>query len=218
MATVVIRAETGREKGSRPSRRLRRSGRVPAVVYGMGIEPVTLSVDHLDLRNALSGEAGLNALIRLDVEGDEHFSIVKELQRHPVRREVLHVDFLRIDPGSELEVEIPLLLTGEPKKVTQASGMVDQLMHRLPVRAKVDNIPDEITADVSDLEVGTSLRVADINFPVGVAPAGDPESPIAVGIITRSTKEYLRQQKELEEEEALAYTAELGDPAPGPAA
>ena len=212
MATNPLTVEKGREQGTRPSRRLRRSGRVPAVVYGMGEHAVTVSVDRADLRGALSTEAGLNALITLDIEGDRHLSIVKDLQRHPVRRDVLHVDFLRIDPDNEVEVEVPLVLYGEAKKVTQASGMVDQVMHSVPLRAKPSDIPTEVTADVSDLEVGSSLRVIDIDLPAGVTAAGDPDATFAVGLITRSTKEYLRQQKALEEEaEALILMAEAED-------
>ena len=200
MATNLLTAETGRPRGTRPSRRLRRTGRVPAVVYGMGENPLAVSVDRADLRGALSTDAGLNALITLDVDGDRQLSIVKDLQRHPVRRDVLHVDFLRIDPDQAVEVDVPLVLVGEAKKVTQASGMVDQVMHQVPLRAKPSDIPTEVTADVSDLEVGSSLRVSDIELPAGVTPAGDPDATFAVGLITRSTKEYLRQQKALEEE------------------
>ena len=209
MAKNLVKAETGRPRGTRPSRRLRRDGRVPAVVYGMGQEPVTVSVDRTDLRVALTTDAGLNALITLDIEGGRQLSIIKDLQRHPVRRDVLHVDFLRIDPDREVEVDVPLLLIGEAKKVTQASGMVDQVMHHLPVLAKPSDIPVEVTADVSDLEVGSSLRVSDIELPAGVTPAGDPDATFAVGLITRSTKEYLRQQKALEDEaEAAIIMAE----------
>ena len=204
MAANLVKAETGRPRGTRPSRRLRRDGRVPAVVYGMGQEPVTVSVDTTDLRGALNTEAGLNVLITLDVDGGRQLSIIKDLQRHPVRRDVLHVDFLRIDPDSEVEVDVPLVLVGDAKKVTQASGMVDQVMHRVALRAKPSDIPAEVTADVTDLEVGSSLRVGDIELPAGVTPADDLEAAFAVGLITRSTKEYLRQQKAAEEEAEAA--------------
>lgn len=212
MATNLLTAETGRTRGTRPSRRLRRTGRVPAVVYGMGDNPIAVSVDRADLRGALSTDAGLNALITLEVDGDRQLSIVKDLQRHPVRRDVLHVDFLRIDPDHEVVVDVPLVLVGEAKKVTQASGMVDQVMHQVPLLAKPSDIPTEVTADVSDLEVGSSLRVSDIELPAGVTPAGDPDATFAVGLITRSTKEYLRQQKALEEEaEALIVMGEAAE-------
>ena len=212
MATNLLTAQTGRQRGTRPSRRLRRTGRVPAVLYGMGENPIDVSVDRADLRGALSTDAGLNALITLEVDGDRQLSIVKDLQRHPVRRDVLHVDFLRINPDLEVEMEVPLVLTGEAKKVTQASGMVDQVMHSVPLFAKPADIPVEVTADVSDLEVGSSLRVSDIALPAGVTVAGDPDATFAVGLITRSTKEYLRQQKALEDEaDALILMAEADD-------
>lgn len=209
MATNLLTAETGRLRGTRSSRRLRRTGRVPAVVYGMGGNPIAVSVDRADLRGALSTDAGLNVVITLEVDGDRQLSIVKDLQRHPVRRDVLHVDFLRIDPDREVEMDVPLVLVGEAKKVTQASGMVDQVMHQVPLWAKPSDIPAEVTADVSDLEVGSSLRVSDIDLPAGVVAAGDPDATFAVGLITRSTKEFLRQQKALEEEaEALIVMGE----------
>lgn len=170
-------------------------------------------MDQADLRLALNTEAGLNALITLDLDSGRQLSIIKDLQRHPVRREVLHVDFLRIDPDHEVEVEVPLVLTGEAKKVTQANGMIDQVMHRLPVLAKPGDIPTEVTADVTDLEVGSSLRVSDIELPSGVAPAGDPDATFAVGLITRSTKEFLRQQKA--EEEGAEALIVMGEAAAG---
>lgn len=214
MSDLLLAAETGRESGSRPSRRLRRTGRIPAVVYGLGADTVAISVDGPELRAALNTDAGLNALITLDVEGDKQLSIVTDLHRHPVRRDVLHIDFLRIDPDAEVLVEVPLVLFGEAKLVTQASGMVDQIIHNLAVTARPSDIPVEVRADVSDLEVGTSLRVSDIVLPAGVTPAGDADATFAVGVITRSTKEFLRAERLAEEEaelEALALLEGEGD-------
>lgn len=204
MSDLLLAATTGREIGSRPSRRLRRDGRVPGVVYGLGSDPVTISVDRADLRAALNTEAGTNALITLDVEGATQLSIITDMQRHPVRRDVLHVDFLRLDPDAELIVEVPLVLTGEAKQVTQASGMVDQIMHHIPLSARPGDIPSEIQADVSELEVGVSLRVSDIDLPEGVTTAGDPDATFAVGVITRSTREFMRAERLAEEEIELA--------------
>ena len=208
MSDLQLVAVTGRESGSRPSRRLRRTGQIPAVVYGLGADPINISVEGLELRAALNTEAGLNALITLDVEGDKQLSIVTDLQGHPVRRDVLHIDFLRIDPDAEVLVEVPLVLIGDAKLVIQASGMVDQIIHNLSVSARPTDIPVEVQADVSDLEVGSSLRVSDIVLPDGVTPAGDPDATFAVGVITRSTKEFLRAER-LAEEEAELEAAEL---------
>ena len=97
MAELVLNTEEGRAFGSRSSRRLRRQGRVPGVLYGLGESPLSFSVDYGDLRNSLTSEAGLNALVEIEISGSKHLSILKALQRHPVRDEVIHVDFVRVD-------------------------------------------------------------------------------------------------------------------------
>ena len=216
MSELLLSATTGRTEGTRPSRRLRREGRVPAVVYGLGQEPVAVSVAWPDLRVALTTDAGLNALITLDIDGDRQLSIVKDLQRHPVRRDVLHVDFLRVDPDAEVDVEVPVVLIGEAKQVTQKSGMVDHVMHAMPVQARIDAIPDQLEVDISELDVGESIRVEDVALPEGVRPSGDPEAAVAVGVITRSTMEAMRLEKLAEEGvpeegEEGAAAAEEGD-------
>ena len=98
MSEVTLRAETGRTTGTRPSRRLRRTGRVPAILYGPGADTVSIAVDARELRNALSTEAGLNVVIRLQVGNDTHSTKARELQRHPTKDDILHLDFVKIDP------------------------------------------------------------------------------------------------------------------------
>ncbi len=215
MSELLLKASTGRAEGTRSSRRLRREGQIPAVVYGLGTDPLPVAVVWTDLRHAITTDLGLNALITLDIDGKKQLSLVKDIQRHPVRRDVLHVDFIRVEEGAEVEVEVPLVLTGEAKAVDQASGMVDQIIHNLAVLAKPDSIPDVLHADISALEVGNSLRVSEIEMPPGVRPAGDPEAAFAVGLITRSTKEYLRSERAAEAEaaaEEAGGTAEVGEP------
>lgn len=97
MSEVRLKAETGRTTGTRPSRRLRQSGMVPATLYGSGIEAASISVDALQLRDALATEDGLGAVIRLQVEGETHRTIARQLQRHPTKDYILHVDFVKID-------------------------------------------------------------------------------------------------------------------------
>ena len=96
MSEIVLSAETTRVTGTRSSRRLRRGGRVPAVVYGLSQDPISIDVAWTDLRLALTTDAGVNAVIHLELSGEKQMSIVKDIQRHPVRRDVTHVDFLRI--------------------------------------------------------------------------------------------------------------------------
>ncbi len=208
MAELTLIAEVGRPVGSAASRRLRAEDKVPGVVYGLNQDPVSVAVPYSELRRVLSTEAGLNALIDLDVEGSSQLSIVKELQRHPVRDQVIHVDFLRIDPDQELEVDVPISLEGEARKVVEEDGMVDQTMFVLTVFAAPGSIPNELTVDVSDLEIGDSVRVGDLQLPPGVRTEVDPEDAVAVGTVTRSTMEALAEEEAAAEAAAAAEELE----------
>ncbi len=206
MAEQVLTAEIGRSLGTRPSRRLRRDGKVPGTVYGLGSEPVSIAIPQTELRAVLTTEAGLNALIDLDVDGDRQLSIVKELQRDPVRRDVIHVDFIRIDPDAEIEVDVPIVLEGEAKELIAANGMVDQAMFALPLFSKPGAIPNELVVDVSALTVGDSVRVGDIALPPGTRTEVDEDDAVAIGTVTRSTLEALAEE---EAAEAALLEAEL---------
>jgi len=202
MSEIVLTADTSRVTGTRSSRRLRREGRVPAVIYGLGQDPVSIDVDWPELRRALTTDAGVNAVIHLEFDGDKQMSIVKDIQRHPVRRDVTHVDFLRIDPKQDVTVDVPVVMTGEAKEVTDADGMVDQNMFTLTVNSAPDSIPNELEVDISGLTIGDSLRVADIVLPAGVTTDVDPEETVAVGMITRSTLEAMAADEAAEAAEA----------------
>ena len=203
MSEIVLSAETTRVTGTRSSRRLRRAGRVPAVVYGLSQDPVSIDVAWSDLRLALTTDAGVNAVIHLELSGEKQMSIVKDIQRHPVRRDVTHVDFLRIDPKQDVTVDVPIVMIGEAKEVTDADGMVDQNLFSLTVNAAPDSIPNEFEVDISGLTIGDSLRVGDIVLPSGVTTDVDIEETVAVGMITRSTLEAMAAD-EAAEAEALA--------------
>jgi len=198
MADLVLDTEEKSEFGSRSSRRLRRAGRVPGVLYGLGVDEQIFSVDYGELRGALTTAAGLNALIQINVGGTSQLSILKTLQRHPVKDEVIHVDFVRVDPDEELVVEVRLILEGDAKKVTDANGMVDQTMFSLSVLSLPQAIPNELSVDVSDLEINDSVRVEDIELPEGVRTEVDPEETVAVGTVTRSTMESIAAEEAAE--------------------
>tara|TARA_A100001388_G_scaffold277180_1_gene267224 strand:+ start:484 stop:1152 length:669 start_codon:yes stop_codon:yes gene_type:complete len=216
MADLVLNTEEKTTIGSRSSRRLRRDGKVPGVLYGLGQDPEIFSVDYGDLRGALTTDAGLNALIQLSINGTNQLSILKTLQRHPVKDEVIHVDFVRIDPNQELAVEVPIILEGVAKKVTDQNGMVDQTMFSLSVLSLPDSIPNELTADVSELEINDAIRVSDVVLPEGVRTEVDPEEAIAVGTVTRSTMESMAAEEAAEvegDEEMEGETSEETDEA-----
>ncbi len=184
---LVLNADPARATGTGPSRRLRRDGRIPAVVYGLGEKPVAVSVAWRELRQCLKTEAGVNAVLSLQVDGARSLCIVKDLQRHPVRRDVVHVDFLRVDPNAPITVEVPVVLTGEAKKVAALQGIVDQQLFKVAVLSRPDSIPNEISVDVSDLEIGVAITVADLTMPQGATAVSDPEATVAQGLATRST-------------------------------
>lgn len=179
MAELILKTDTQRELGTRPSRRLRRSGRIPGVVYGLGGDSVAVAVDARDLRSALNTDAGLNALLTLDVEGDRQLSLVKDLQHHPIRNEVIHVDFIRVDADVAVEVEVRVVLEGEATAVSNEDGVVDQLAFTVAVLAKPEAIPNELSIDISEMVMGDSVRAGDLGLPEGVELAGDPEELVA---------------------------------------
>ena len=182
MAEITLPAATGRTTGTRPSRRLRAEGRVPATVYGLGTDAASVSVDWRELRSALTTDAGLNALINLEIDGHaSELTIVKDLQRHPIRRSVLHVDFLRVSRDVAIEVDVPIVLHGEAEEVTKNDGVVEHLLFQLAIRAKPGAIPNEITVDISGLTINEAIRVGDLTLPAGVETDADPEEPIVLG-------------------------------------
>ncbi|MDE0653641.1 MAG: 50S ribosomal protein L25 [bacterium] len=203
MQEVVLPLELGRATGSGPSRRLRIQGKVPATVYGLGKDTVSVSVDYRDLRGALSTEAGLNVVLNLEIAGELEMALVKEMQRNPLRGDVTHVDFLRVEPDSDVAVEVPIRLTGQATALLEINGIVERSLDTLRVLAKPRSIPNELVLDVSELTVGDTLTVADIDLPSGVTSLVDETAPVVSGIITRSALEAAAEA-EAEEAEAEA--------------
>ena len=196
---VTLTATTGRTTGSRPSNRLRVEGKVPGVLYGMGKDPVSLTVDYRELRQALTTEASLNAIITLEVDGAKEVSIVKELQRQPVRNDVIHVDFARVDITQELLVEVPIVLEGEARKVQDEQGVVEQVLYTLSVYAKPDATPNELTVDISGLEMGDSVRVGDLDLPAGSRTELEDDETVAATSSTRAAIEEGEEEGEVAE-------------------
>jgi large subunit ribosomal protein L25 len=179
MAEVKVVAEPGRTTGSSASRRLRHEGRVPAVVYGHGMKPLTISVVGRDLRHALSVH-GLNQVLTLDVDGATHLVLARQLQRHPVRHTLSHVDFQVVRRDEIVTAEVALVLVGTATQVERERGLLEQTLTSLSIRSTPEQIPQEITVDVSDLEIGGALRVRDLVLPTGVTTDVDPEEPVVI--------------------------------------
>jgi large subunit ribosomal protein L25 len=206
MAEITLTATTGRSTGTRNSRRLRAEGRVPGVVYGLDRDPVAVSVDWKQLRAALITDAGVNVLIDLEVEGEDEaqLSIIKEMQRHPIRQTVEHVDFLLIRRDQEISVDVPVVLEGEATEVNNNNGLLEQLIQSLTINAKPGSIPDQIVFDISGLTIGDTVTVGDLSLPSGVTTDVDPDEAVVIAQASRAAVEV---------EEAEAEAAAAGEAA-----
>ncbi len=189
MAEVALRADSGRAVGSAASRRLRAQGKIPGVLYGHGAEPRPVVVERRELRQALTTEAGMNALIDLEVDGDQHLTIVRDIQRDPVRNRVTHVDFILVSRDEVMTVEVPVVLTGSGEAVTREGGTVDQVAFSVTVSATPGRIPNELSVDVSGMAIGDTIRVGDLQAPTGVTIEVDPDEPVVTATVSHVTIE-----------------------------
>jgi large subunit ribosomal protein L25 len=199
MSEVTLAAEIGRTTGTRPSRRLRAEGRVPGVVYGGGTAAETITFRRADLRHALNTEAGRNALVRLEFEGQSFLTLVREIQRHPVRRDVTHVDFLKVDETKPVELDIPVVLVGEAKQVTVMGGMTEQRINSVRVRVRPDNIPNAIEVDISDMRLDRSILVKDLQMPEGAVSLSKPQQAVVTAELTRAAVTSKNEDEETTE-------------------
>jgi large subunit ribosomal protein L25 len=186
MAEVALVADVRSDLGSSNSRRLRASGRIPGVVYGHGTDPKAISVNARDLRLALNTDAGVNALLNLNIAGEKHLALARDIQKHPVRGTVAHVDFQVVNRNEAITADVPLTFVGEADKVTKNGGIVEHLLNSLSISATPSTLPSTIEVDLSDLELDGAIRVKDLKLPKGVEATIDGEEPVAVGSTTRA--------------------------------
>ena len=216
MDQTVISAITGRALGSRPSRRLRAEGKLPGVVYGLGKDPVPVAVDYLELRDALKTDAGLNTVLELDIDGGAAETvIVRAVQRHLIRRDVTHADFLRVDPKQKIKLKVPIKLVGEAVAVANEGGLIEQKMFEIEVEVSPLNIPSEIEADLSLLTLDSLISVGDLNLPSGVTSLEPDDYSVVAPVVSRAAKMALENEfaedVEGEDGEVEGEDAERGD-------
>ncbi|MET0275839.1 MAG: 50S ribosomal protein L25 [Acidimicrobiia bacterium] len=178
MPDITLTAELRDDLGSRPAGRIRREGNVPAVVYGLGNDPVTITVPARELGHILAGESGANTLINLDVGGDDALTLVRQIHRHPTRGDLLHVDFVRIRRDVAVSAEVPVHLIGEATGVKDG-GLLEQFLFSITVQAMPGNIPVSLELNVENLNIGDQVHLSDLALPDGVATELDPESVLA---------------------------------------
>jgi large subunit ribosomal protein L25 len=208
MPEVTLAAESGRQTGSSSTRRLRSQGKIPGVVYGHGSEPIPVAVGAREFQIALSGEAGLNTLLSLEVDKKNFLTLARDIQHHPFRNVVTHVDFQIVRRDEVISAEIPINLVGEPIEVQHGDGIVDQQLFALAIKAKPADIPPSVDIDISGLTIGASLHVSDITVPKGVELETDPAATVVAGQPPRV------QATAEEEAEAAGVTVEAAEEAP----
>lgn len=188
MSETKLVAQLRSTSGSPAARRLRTEGHIPGVLYGHGMTPLSVTVERRELRLALSGPAGTNTVLALEVGGKSYPAVVKDMQRHPVKRAVSHVDFLQIDLNEELTFSVPLHLVGEAKAVISEGGLVDKAVDHIDVSCTAANLPNSFEVDVTHMHPHDVIRVADLTIPAGVRVLADPEMTI-VTVLTTSAAE-----------------------------
>jgi large subunit ribosomal protein L25 len=164
--------------GSRASKRLRRDGRVPGVVYGSDIGSQPVHVSARDLYAVLHTEAGLNAIIEIDVEGDNVLTVARELQRHPVRGDIQHLDFIEVRMDQAIQAEVGVEYTGTPIGVRDEGGIVETIEASVTISALPTAIPSQIEVDIAHLSLGDTLKVSDLPEIDGVTYSADADDPL----------------------------------------
>jgi large subunit ribosomal protein L25 len=213
MSQTTLVAQPRTTAGSAAARRLRAEDAIPGVLYGHGMTPVSVSVGRRDLRVALSGPAGFNTVLSLEVDGKKYPAVIKEVQRHPVKRSVSHIDFMQINMKEVLTFHVPLHLEGEAKAVSAHGGIVDPSVDSIEVECTPDNMPNEFTVDITNLQPGDVVRLSELEMPNGVTALGDPDMAIVTALHGFSAAE-LTSTAAPDAESAEAAAEAGGDEAP----
>lgn len=204
---ITLEVDPRTETGKGPARRARARGLVPAVFYGDTVQPVSLLVDAKAMVQALHTEAGANVLINLNLNGESHLTVPREIQKHPIKGDLLHVDFVRVARDVKITAHVPLHLEGDAAGVKQG-GQLDQYLYELEIEALPTDVPSYIEIDVSEFEMGASMKSGEIKLPAGVEMVSpDDELVLAVNEPT-----VMKVESEAEEE-AEPAEGEEGAPA-----
>ena len=190
MATANLAAKIRDKAGKGAARKLRAVGEVPAIIYGHGREPQSLAIDTYTLERMLEKVSYKTTVIELEVAGGATArTLIREIQRHPFKRHILHVDFQELVAGEKVTVKVPLVFVGTPEGVRTGGGILDQVMHEMEIVVDPTNIPNHIDVDVSQLVIGHSIHVSDIRVPDGVEVLDEGSATVCVCSIPKAVVE-----------------------------
>ena len=197
-----LKAKVRENSGSAQSRRSRGEGNIPAVVYGLGMDPVSVEIDAREFTNALKTEAGSNVIFNLEIGTEKYTALAREIQKHVYRNEFLHVDFIQVDLSQTVDADVQINFTGIPMGVKEEGGVVQTVNSTITITALPTNIPTSLDLDISELNVGDNLAATDVDLPEGVELANDEDDSILVTItIPRAAVEEEEEIEGLEGEE-----------------
>ena len=219
MAELRLKAIKRDGVGKGAARRSRAAGKVPAILYGGGMEPVALEVDRREFVSALRTDAGMNVLLDIQVDGDTTLALTRELQRDPVRGTLLHADFVKVDRTQAIEVEVPVHIVGEAPGAKEG-GVLEHPLFTVHVSCLPGDVPESVDADVSNLQIGDSLRVSDLPTAGKFEIMDDPDTVVAAVAqpISEAELEALEADAGIEQEpsdEEAVPAPEGGEPASG---
>jgi large subunit ribosomal protein L25 len=175
MATASLSAERRSETGKGVARKLRAAGRIPAVVYGHNRAPESLTVDARELGRLLDRISAASTVVELGLGGSSARTLIREIQRHPVKRNVLHVDFQELVAGERVTVSVPLVFVGVAPGVREQGGIFEEVMREVSITVDPASIPNHIDVDVSKLTIGHPLHVRDLTLPQGATVLDDAD-------------------------------------------
>ena len=189
MAIANLSAAARTESGKGASRAMRRDGRIPAIIYGHKRAPQSLSINAKELGLLLGRIAAEATVIELSVDGNASRTLIREIQRHPFKKQILHVDFQELVAGEKVTVRIPIRLVGTPEGVRLSGGIMDQTLRDLEIRVDPSIIPDHIDVDVSHLTVGHSIHVSELTLAEGIEVLTDSNATVCVCAIPKAVVE-----------------------------
>lgn len=200
MEEIVFEANR-REVIGKKVKQLRRDGELPAVVYGHNIDPISISLDYREASKTLDAISP-SALVVLEIEGDKHYTLVRDKQRNPVRRTIIHVDFQAVSLTETVRADVTINLVGEAPAVDTYLGILVPSLEQLSIECLPTDLPESIDVDISGLkEIGDSLLVSDLQAPEGVEILSDPDDVVVV-VIAQAAEE-VEGEEELELEEGM---------------
>lgn len=189
MASANLSATLRTTVGKGAARKLRATGEVPGIIYGHGREPQSLSLNTYNLTRLLDKVSYRTTVIELDVAGTVSKTLIREIQRHSFKRDILHIDFQELVAGEKVTVSVPLVFVGTATGVREGGGVLDEVMRELEITCDPSNIPNHIDVDVSNVAVGHSLHVRDIVVPEGVDVLDDIDGTVCVVSIPKTVAE-----------------------------